>query len=316
MDFEQLPIGQAEFLEGHLAFVAQPAPECVRDRLRRLVDLLRHEVREATLLGLADIPLDLDHFRLDGDAADRAHLRPQLADRHHLAFTQQQDLLRVRDHGGDIGGDEPLLDADADDQWGIEPGTDQEIRIALGEDRHRIGAPELRQRFPHGRHQVALVVLLDQVGDDLGVGLGDEDMAARLQVPAQLGKVLDDPVVDHHDLLVAVGVRVGVDDGRAAMGRPAGVADAEPTLGHLLGQALDQGVDLGGALHHGGLAVRLVEDRDPGGVIAAVFQPLEAVHDDGRRRALTQIPDDPAHAASYVPTPGAIKRANSVRSFG
>ena len=143
-------------------------------------------------------------------------------------------------------------------------------------------------------------------------------MALRLQVLPQLGEVLDDAVVDHHDLLVAVGVGMGIDDGGTPVRGPAGVADAEPASGHLLGESLDQGVDLGGALHDGGLAIRLVEDGDPGRIIAAVLEPLEALHDDGRRRSLAQVANNPAHipAASYVPTLDTLKRANSVRCFG
>ncbi len=142
-------------------------------------------------------------------------------------------------------------------------------------------------------------------------------MAAPLQVFAQLGEVFDDPVVNHHHLLVAVGVGMRVDDRRPSVRRPAGVANAKATLGHLLGEPLDQGVDFGGALDDRGLAVGLVEDRHPGGIVASVLEPLEAIHDDGCRRALTQVPDDPAHiAASYIPTQGVVKRANSVRSFG
>src|SRR2546426_12833192 len=106
-----------------------------------------------------------------------------------------------------------------------------------------------------------------------------------------------------------------VDDGGTAVRGPAGVADAEPADGHLLGEALDQRIDLGRALHDGGLTIRLVEDRNPGGIVAAVLEPLEALHDDRRRRALAQVANNPAHipAASYVPTLDTVKRANSVR---
>src|SRR6202035_1418578 len=138
-----------------------------------------------------------------------------------------------------------------------------------------------------------------------------------LKLFAQLREVFNDAVVDHHDPLVAVGVGMRGDHRRAAVGRPARVADAEVALWHLLGQALDQGVDLGGALYDRGLAIGVVEDRDAGGIIATVLEPLEALHDDGSRGALAQVADDPTHAAaSYVPRLGANKRAKLVRSFG
>src|SRR5438552_2545220 len=316
-DLEQLAIGQAEFLERDFAFIAQAAAQGVGDSLRGFVDLLGHEVWIAALLGLADVPLDLDDFWLDGGAADGAHLGPKLGDRHHLAFAEEQDFLGVRDDGSDVRGDEPFLVADADHEGGVEPGADQQVRVALREDRHGVGTLEARQRDADRGHQVALVVFFDQVRNDFGIGLRDKDMAAGLQLFAQLGEVFDDPVVDHHDPLVAVGGGMGIDHRRATVGSPPGVADAEPALGHLLGQPLDQGVDLGGALHDRGLAVRLVEDGDAGGIIATVLEPLEALHDDGGRRALAQVADDSTHAAaSYVPRLGANKRTKSVRSFG
>src|SRR6266480_466995 len=167
--------------------------------------------------------------------------------------------------------------------------------ITLREDHHRVGASQLRECLTDGRHQVTLVELLDQVRHHLRIRLGDEHVALRLQVLPQLGEVLDDAVVDHHDLFVTVGMRVRVDDRGTAVRRPAGMADAEPADRHLLGEALDQRIDLGGALYDGGLAIRLVEDGDPGGIIAAVLEPLEALHDNRRRRALAQVANNPAH---------------------
>ena len=47
---------------------------------------------------------------------------------------------------------------------------------------------------PSSRHS-----LLDQVRDDLGVGLGDELVALRLELALELEVVLDDAVVDDDD---------------------------------------------------------------------------------------------------------------------
>ena len=74
----------------------------------------------------------------------------------------------------------------------------------------------------------SLHLALDQVRDDLGVGLGDEHVALPLQLVLQLEVVLDDAVVDDDDLAGAVAVRVRVLLGRASVRGPAGVADAVP----------------------------------------------------------------------------------------
>src|SRR5262249_60001646 len=64
-----------------------------------------------------------------------------------------------------------------------------------------------------------------QMGNDLGIGLGFEPMAERAQFAAQLIEVLDDAVMDDGDAVG--GVRMGVGFARAAVGGPAGVADAD-----------------------------------------------------------------------------------------
>ena len=141
-------------------------------------------------------------------------------------------------------------------------------------------------------------------------------MALCLQLLPQLGKVLDDPVVDHHDLLVAVRMGMRVDHRGTPMRGPPGVADSETALGHLFGQAVDQGVDLGGALDDRGLPLSLVEDGDPGGVVAAVLEPLQALHDDGCGRPLAQVADDPAHACGLLYSqPGRAQTSEPVCKF-
>jgi hypothetical protein len=67
------------------------------------------------------------------------------------------------------------------------------------------------------------MVFLHQVGDDFGVGLGDELMAVGGELLLERQIVLDDAVVDDDDLALAVAVRVGVLFGGTAMGGPTGV---------------------------------------------------------------------------------------------
>ena len=96
------------------------------------------------------------------------------------------------------------------------------------DDQHqRKQAAHVEQRAPHGvLEPVVLHLALDQVRDDLGVGLGDELVPFLLQLALQLEIVLDDAVVHDDDPSGAVAVRVRVLLGRTAVRRPAGVADA------------------------------------------------------------------------------------------
>src|SRR5207244_4946304 len=93
----------------------------------------------------------------------------------------------------------------------------------------RVRAPDFTQRPLHGPVQAGGLpeVVLDQVGEDLGVGLGAEDVALGQQPLLQREIVLQDPVVDDDERARAVGVGVGVFLGGAAVGGPAGVPDAD-----------------------------------------------------------------------------------------
>jgi len=78
--------------------------------------------------------------------------------------------------------------------------------------------------------------LLDEVGDDLGVGLGDELVALSDELALQVEVVLHDAVVHNHNAPGAVAVGMGVFFRGAAMGGPAGVADAEGAVQGMLGE--------------------------------------------------------------------------------
>jgi hypothetical protein len=137
------------------------------------------------------------------------------------------------------------------------------------------------------------VVVGDQVAQDLGVGLGLERVALAEEEGLDLAVVLDDAVVDQGELAVAAHVGVGVGVGHAAVGGPAGVPDpdraAQPDLGGLLLQVSTR-------------PTFLTTSRpppwaigEPRGVVAAVFEALQALEDDGRGLAVSDVADDAAH---------------------
>ena len=99
--------------------------------------------------------------------------------------------------------------------------------MVVVDDDEREVALELVEGRAHGLDEVAVVVLLDEVRDRLGVGLGGEVVAVGAQALAQLAVVLDDAVEHDRDLVaVAAGERVRVRLGDAAVRRPARVAEA------------------------------------------------------------------------------------------
>ncbi len=128
---------------------------------------------------------------------------------------------------------------------------------------------------------------------------------SRLQLLAQLGVVLDDPVEDDVDVVGAVAVRVGVLLGDAAVGGPARVREADRRLllgdgdGAALLLGLGDGVAKVGEVADGahGLDPALVEQADAGGVIAAVFELLETGNEEVPAGPAAHISDDAAHSA-------------------
>ena len=126
------------------------------------------------------------------------------------------------------------------------------------------------------------------------VSVSDVNVVAELlEVFAQLFVVLDDAVVDDREAVVR-DVRMRVALGRHAVRGPARVRDADlavrrvrvdRVLQHLHLADGAQALELGRAVQH----------RDAGGVVAAVFEPAQSLHEDGDDVALSDGSDDAAH---------------------
>ena len=150
--------------------------------------------------------------------------------------------------------------------------------------------------------------VVDEMQHDLGVGLGLEDRALLLQRLAQLAEILDDAVVDDGDALGRMRMRVVL--GRLAVGGPAGVADAG-VAGERLG--FEPGFQIL-QLAFGAAAIELLalQRRDAGGVVAAIFEPLERIHQLLRDRSASQNADNAAHA---VKNPKSTRDRNERATF-
>ena len=148
---------------------------------------------------------------------------------------------------------------------------------------------------------LAVVVLpRHQVHRDLGVGVAGELDADGLQLGAQRGEVLDDPVVDDGDLACGVAVRVGVAVGGPAVRGPTGVADAGAAHEAGVVGLGEIGLEVGEPARpaaHGQPAVA-VDQRDAGRVVSAVLHAAQRVDDDAAGGTLPDVADDSAHRHS------------------
>ena len=219
----------------------------------------------------------------------------------HVTLFEVVDLVGHAGQRHRVGGEKTLAVADPQHQRRALARADHALRLVAAEHRQRVGPLQPPRGLLDGVEQVALVQRIDQVRDDLGVGLAREHVAARLQLGAQLVVVLDDAVVDQRDACRAVGlaprpgreVRMRVVHRRRAVGGPAGVGDAGRAL-HAVGG--DLRVELGHARGAARAAQRAgLVDGDAAGVVAAVFEPLQAFDEDGNDVARADRADDAAH---------------------
>ncbi|MNE37016.1 hypothetical protein D3C80_1308540 [compost metagenome] len=210
-----------------------------------------------------------------------------------VAFFEVADLLGEGTDRQGVRAEIHLALAPAYDQGAAATGAQDQLVLALDQDGEGIGAGQAVQRGLEGvqRGQARRQLVVQQMGHDLGVGLALEDAALGLQLGLQLGEVLDDAVVDQAD---AAGlVRVGVGGRGGAVGGPAGVADADGPGQGFGGQDGLQFADL--ALGAAALDAAVDDGGDAGGIIAAVFQPLQAVDQTGNDGACARDADDAAH---------------------
>jgi hypothetical protein len=204
------------------------------------------------------------------------------------------DLPGVAYERSDVGAHEHLAVTEPQHERAAVAGDDQDARVLGVDHGDAVGPDDVRQRGAHCSRQICTGAQRggDQVREHLGVGLGDELDAVGGELGAQVGGVLEDPVVHDGHAAGRIGVRVRVDVVRRAVGRPAGVADAGGAL-RALRECPDQLGDVAGALVDDQPAGS--EHGHPGGVVAAVLQPAQPVDEHGDGVLLADVGDDAAH---------------------
>ncbi len=165
-----------------------------------------------------------------------------------------------------------------------------------GDDADGVGAPELAERLLHRviESTELLQVMLDQVGQDFGVGLRAKRVALGGEPLLDLEIVFEDPVVHDDEATRAVRVGVGVFLGGPPVRRPPRVADADGAGDGTVTQGGLEGLEAAGSAPDLQLPFT-AEDGHARGVVSPVFEPLEPLEDDPDRALVTDVPDDPAH---------------------
>ena len=214
---------------------------------------------------------------VDRPAGEIGERHAAASDHGDLAVVEEHDFACVRQNRGDVGGDEELAVAEPDDHRRAVADGDDRLGIVGGDQHQREQALDARQRPAHRRRQpIVASLLLDQMRDDFGVGLGEELVARRLQLPLELEVVLDDAVVDDDHAFLAVAMRMRVLFGRPPVGRPARVTDPEFALNRIAREHVAQVLELAGAAAN--LQLTVADERDTRRVVAAIFEAMQTVH--------------------------------------
>ena len=291
--------GEVEPVEACGARIEQQAPaQRALHRLRLLRNLLQHEVRVAAQLDRLEVPGDVAHLAQLHVGVRVHHVVAVRRQHRDVAVVEVDDRAGVRQHGRGVRSDEELVLTDAEQYRRTLTGHDDLPRLLSGDG----GEPVRADDVPQGGGDPFLKggpgCLFDQVGERLRIGLGAEAVAGPLERRAQGVGVLNDAVVDDGDAVPAVHVRVGVARGGRAVRCPAGVGDAARAGERLAGERVPQPLHPAGELPDRDPSAIL--DGDAGGVVAAILEPAEALQQDRRRLARTDVPHDAAHRSSQL----------------
>ena len=214
-----------------------------------------------------------------------------------VAVFEREVAAGVGEDRRHVGGDQVLVFTEPDDQGAVLARRPDLARRVGKQDPERVRTADLFQRFEDARQAVALAGAgIDQERRRLGVGVRLEGVALLFKVEFQFAAVLDDPVVNQHQALVPVGVRVDV--GRRAVGRPAGVSDPATGVDVLfVCELVFKARDLARRFDRAERAA-LLEERDPGGVVPPVLKGVKTAENDCVCFFGTGIADNAAHILS------------------
>ena len=331
VDGAQDVLGDAHLVEGQVAVGVDAVGQGGTHGFGLLVDFLLHEGRPAVLGGAVGGEVDLVFLGGDGRSVgvDDGHVGR--GDDDDLVLSDLDGAVGVLDKGQDVGAQEVLALAQADDQRGGAARRDDNVGRLVGDDKEREGAVQLGGDRAHGDDEAAGDLLVragepgdvprvrgrlrlvvgagQQVDDHLGVGLGGEGLAVGDEGGTQGVRVLDDAVVNEGEAPVGAGVGVSVGDRGAPVGGPAGVSDAGVGVGGAVRvDFFDEVDELTDRAAHVQALIR--GQGDARRVVAAVLQAREAAKDHlaAALGGLTSdVSNNSAHGTnSSTPTPPAV----------
>ena len=140
VDRAQVLLGDPQLVQDQAAVSSVRPSRVSADRVRLVVDLLLHEGVVAALLGGGGVPVDVVVLALGRRAVEADDRGALGGDRHDLVLAELERLAGVPDEGGDVGAEEVLAVAEADDQRAVAAGADDHAGLVGVHGQQREGA--------------------------------------------------------------------------------------------------------------------------------------------------------------------------------
>jgi len=147
----------------------------------------------------------------------------------HIAVLQVGNLIADCGERNGIRGEEVLRVTYANHERHAVARAHQAMRFVAAKHSNRIAATQLDDGLAHGLEEIAVVQMIDQVGDNFAIGLAGKDVTTRFERRPQFLMIFDDAVVRQRNtwrLRVRREVRVCVVSDGFAVRRPTGMRDA------------------------------------------------------------------------------------------
>ena len=197
---------------------------------RLLVDFLNHKVREAALLGAVLVKVSGFELLFNHSAVEITEARGAVFEDGNLAVLEQIIILCVFDNRGNVGRDERLAETLTDNQRRLTSDRVDCVGTVGKDDSERERTSDFVEHLSDTANGVAVVVEVEELSHDLGVGVAEELGAVVLDKELfDFFIVFDNSVVDDCD--ASARMRVRVDVGRLAVSCPSRVTYARVTLG-------------------------------------------------------------------------------------
>ncbi len=218
----------------------------------------------------------------------------------HVTVFQEHELAGLRYQRRDVRCHQHGVFTDTDHQRAAAARGNQATGFVLADHAEGERPFQVSHGRLHGCQQVLalLQVVIDLVHDDLGIGLRGEPVTRRLLLTPQYIVILDNAVVHQRNTFVTH-VGMGVLLARDAVRGPARVRDTGQAADRCFRERLVQLGDLAD-LAHPLQQVLAGLQRHAGGVIAAVLEPLQAIHEHGQYILLCRDADYSAHVNSLM----------------